>query len=199
MDDTLTTLLNADRLTEVVDIGANPIDGDPPYKSMLEQGLCRVTGFEPQVEALAELERRKGPNERYLPYAVGDGQTHTLRLCRASGMSSLLQPDMESLALFDALKPLAEVTQRLSLDTHRLDDITEVSHCDWLKIDIQGSELSVFQSGRSTLQNAVVIQTEVSFVALYKLGRDRHRAAAARICSSLLCRGKKMADCTGCD
>lgn len=73
-------LLKPQRLTEIADIGANPIDGDPPYKPLLEAGLCRVTGFEPQREALAELQRRKGANERYLPYAVGDGGIHTLRI-----------------------------------------------------------------------------------------------------------------------
>jgi hypothetical protein len=51
---TLTQLLCPARLTEVVDIGANPIDGDPPYRTMLHQGLCRVTGFEPQPEALQQ-------------------------------------------------------------------------------------------------------------------------------------------------
>ena len=66
-------LLAPQRLTEVVDVGANPIDGDPPYARMLLAGLCRITGFEPQEVALLELQRRKGPNERYLPYAVGDG------------------------------------------------------------------------------------------------------------------------------
>jgi hypothetical protein len=71
------------RLTDVVDIGANPIDGEPPYTSMLAEGLCHVTGFEPQQEALVELQRMKGPNERYLPYAVGDGDAHTLNICRA--------------------------------------------------------------------------------------------------------------------
>ena len=34
-----------------------PIDGDPPYKAMLAAGLCEVTGFEPQAEALARLEK----------------------------------------------------------------------------------------------------------------------------------------------
>ena len=34
---------------DVVDIGANPIDGDPPYRLLLDAGLCRVTGFEPQL------------------------------------------------------------------------------------------------------------------------------------------------------
>jgi len=58
-------LLSPQRLTDVVDIGANPIDGEPPYTSMLAEGLCHVTGFEPQQEALVELQRMKGPNERY--------------------------------------------------------------------------------------------------------------------------------------
>ncbi len=44
----LLDLLKPQRITEIVDIGANPIDGDPPYKRLLEYRLCRVTGFEPQ-------------------------------------------------------------------------------------------------------------------------------------------------------
>ena len=50
------------RLVEVVDVGANPIEGDAPYKGLLQAGLCRVTGFEPQEAALAELKALKGPN-----------------------------------------------------------------------------------------------------------------------------------------
>ena len=38
MSRNLYELLNPLRLTEVVDIGANPIDGDPPYKPMLDAG-----------------------------------------------------------------------------------------------------------------------------------------------------------------
>ena len=76
------------RLTEIVDIGANPIDGDPPYKAMLKAGLCRVTGFEPQERALAELQAKRGPNERYLPYVIADGNTHVLQICRHSGLTS---------------------------------------------------------------------------------------------------------------
>ena len=51
----LCDILKPRRLTEVVDIGANPIDEEPPYKTMLADGACRVTGFEPQAEALAAL------------------------------------------------------------------------------------------------------------------------------------------------
>ena len=96
----LLELLKPERLTAIVDIGANPIDGDPPYKKMLEAGLCHVTGFEPQRQALDELLRNKGSHEHYLPYAVGDGKPHTLNICKASGMTSLLEPDKNILELF---------------------------------------------------------------------------------------------------
>jgi len=135
---------------------------------MLAAGLCRVTGFEPQQEALLELQTKKGPNERYLPYAVGDGDAHTLNICLASGMTSLLEPDPATLGLFEVLKPLGEVIERVPLQTRRLDEISEIQHLDFLKIDIQGGELAVFKGGKAKLAEAVAIQTEISFVTLYK-------------------------------
>jgi FkbM family methyltransferase len=164
----LSDLLAPKRLTEVVDIGANPIDGTPPYALMLSAGLCRVTGFEPQEDALLELQRRKGPNERYLPDAVGDGGEHLLNVCVAPGMTSLLEPDPKTLALFDVLKRLGEVTDQIPVQTRRLDDIAEIEQLDFLKIDIQGSELAVFRNGTAKLSRTVAIQTEVSFVTVYR-------------------------------
>ena len=161
-------LLAPGRLTEVVDVGANPIDGDPHYASMLAAGLCRVTGFEPQEEALLALQQAKGPNEHYLPYAVGDGGAHTLNICVASGMTSLLEPDPATLGLFDYLRPLGEVTRRVPVQTRRLDDIAEIRQLDFLKIDVQGGELAVIQGGAVKLSQAVAVQTEVSFVTLYR-------------------------------
>ena len=168
MSKKLKEILQPQQITQVLDIGANPIDGDPPYKKMLEDGLCAVTGFEPQAAALEELLRKKGPNERYLPYAVGDGKSHVLNVCRWSGMTSLFEPDPAAFSVFELLRPNAEVINRESIDTHRLDDLHEVSHLDFLKIDIQGGELAVFQSGREKIKTAVAIQTEVSFITLYK-------------------------------
>jgi FkbM family methyltransferase len=168
MSKKLQTLLQTKKLTQILDIGANPIDGDPPYKKMLSLGLCKVTGFEPQKQALLELKQKKGPNERYLPYAIGNGETQTLNICRWSGMTSLYEPDPASFNVFELLKPNAEVIAQEKIQTKRLDDLQEVEHIDFLKIDIQGGELSVFQSGRNKLSDAVVIQTEVSFITLYK-------------------------------
>ncbi|WP_089603981.1 FkbM family methyltransferase [Acinetobacter piscicola] len=161
-------LLQPLRLTEIVDIGANPIDGDPPYKTLLQSKLCRVTGFEPQVEALATLNQQKSELEQYLPYAIGDGNTHTLKICQYSGMTSLLEPNQNTLDNFVALKTNATVLERISIPTSQLDDIQEIQQLDFLKIDIQGTELSVFRSGREKLNNAVAIQTEISFVTIYE-------------------------------
>ena len=59
----LLQLLKPARLTEIVDIGANPVDGEPPYRPMLAaKNLCRLTGFEPQQDALDALLKKKGQN-----------------------------------------------------------------------------------------------------------------------------------------
>jgi FkbM family methyltransferase len=166
--DALVELLRPTRLTAVVDVGANPIGSDPPYKKMLAAGLCTVVGFEPQAAALAELERRKGPHERYLPYAVGNGGEQSLHVCRENGMTSLLEPDPDHLALFDRFTGFGAVERVIRVETRRLDEIEEIQDTDFLKIDAQGSELSVFESGRARLARAVVVQTEVSFVTLYR-------------------------------
>jgi FkbM family methyltransferase len=164
----LRNLLSPQRLTDVVDVGANPVDDEPPYAPLLAAGLCRVTGFEPQPDALLELQRRQGPAENYLPYAVGDGGAHTLHVCDASGCTSLLEPDPAALDAFEYFKTYANVNDRIAVQTARLDDISEIQHLDFLKIDIQGGELAAFQGGRAKLAEAVAVQTEISFVPLYK-------------------------------
>ena len=166
--DLLTEILGPRRLTAIVDVGANPIDGAPPYKAMLAAGLCEVTGFEPQAEALARLEKSKGPRERYLPYALGDGAEHTLNICALEGMTSLLVPDPAHLALFNLFPIWGTVKSQIPVTTRKLDDIAEIAHLDFLKMDIQGAEREVLAHGRGKLEETVVIQTEVSFIPLYR-------------------------------
>ncbi len=123
-------LVAPQRLTDVVDVGENPIDSQPPYTPMLAAGLCRVTGFEPQHEPLLALQRNEGPHECYLPYVVGDGDTHTLNICRGFGMTSLLEPDPAALHVFEYLKTSAQVIERVLVEARRLDDIAEGQHLD---------------------------------------------------------------------
>lgn len=169
MADKLAELLEIERIPTVVDIGANPLDGgDPPYKPLLDKYLCNVIGFEAQESILMALQKRNRPHETYLPHVVGDGEPATLYVCKAGGMSSILKPSIERLASFNDLTDLGEVLEEVPVQTVRLDDIAEIEHLDYLKIDIQGGEREVFSGGAAKLAGCVVIQTEVAFAQTYE-------------------------------
>jgi FkbM family methyltransferase len=102
----------------------------------------------PQASALAELNLRKGPNESYFPYALGDGKAHTLNLCAYSGWTSIFVPSACALDVFSLFKHNARIVDRMPIATRRLDDLAEVDDIDFLKIDIQGGELGVFVHGQ---------------------------------------------------
>ena len=152
----------------VVDIGANPIDGTPPYAGLLKRGLVKLIGFEPQQDALQKLQAMKGPNETYLPHAVGTGERTKLYVCQASGMTSTLKPNNQMLNHFQGYPIWGKVKSVEEIDTVRLDDVATIEKIDWLKIDIQGGELNVFKNAEKLLKNTLVIQTEVNFIQLYE-------------------------------
>ena len=161
-------LLPRHRPVEIVDVGANPVNGAPPYQALLDDSMAHVTGFEPEAKAFAALGPLNSETRRYLPYALGDGNEHALFVCWGDGMSSLLEPDVAHLELFNLFPEFGRVVDTVPVQTHRLDDIDEVDKVDFLKIDIQGGELAVFQNGRAKLADAVTVHTEVSFMTLYQ-------------------------------
>lgn len=154
---------------KIVNIGANPSDGhQPPYAAMLEAGAAEVVGFEPNRTALDELNAAKGPNETYLPHAIGDGRRHNLNICFAPGMTSLLTPNQEVLKLFHAFPAWGEVLSTEEVDTVRLDDVPETAGAEMLKIDIQGAELMAMSNAEARLRDLLVIHTEVEFLPMYR-------------------------------
>lgn len=133
----LQRVVTAPRLTSIVDVGASPIDGDPLYGGVLDDVLCRVTGFEPQPEALARRRAGAGPLGAYLPAVVGDGGVVQLHVAAASGVTSLLKPDPHRLSLFSGFPGWGEVIEVVELATTRLDDVPDLDEFDMLKIDVQ--------------------------------------------------------------
>jgi FkbM family methyltransferase len=91
-----------------------------------------------------------------------------LNICSAEGMSSKFKPDSEMLKIFHPFDIWGQVVSQQKVLTKTLDSISEIEQLDFLKIDIQGGELSVFQNGKKKLANTVVIRTEVSFIPLYE-------------------------------
>jgi len=162
------TILDGLPAVKIVDIGANPIDGDPPYAALLRSGHAEVVGFEPNRAALDVLRQKKGPHETYLPHAIGDGKRHTLHLTQAPGMSSLLEPNPDLLTLFHGFPDWSRVVRTEPVDTVRLDDVPETAGVDLIKIDIQGAELMALSNATARLATTLVIQTEVEFVPMYR-------------------------------
>jgi FkbM family methyltransferase len=163
----LVAMLSPARLTRIVDVGANPIEANP-YEGLLKSGLCEVWGFEPQEDAFARLTEMAGPHEHYVQAAVGDGSEGMLHVCRGQGYTSLLPPNRNTI---DTLKRFAHgmtILQTVPMKTRRLDDIGEVPEFDLLKIDVQGSEVAVFENARARLAQATVVISEVAVIPLYE-------------------------------
>ena len=164
----LASLLEIKSPIDIVDIGANLVDGEAPYKPLLDSGLAHVYGFEPNPDALARLNAIKGQNETYFSNAVYDGAQQELRVCESQGMTSLLEPNINLLSYFHGFPEWGKVVERISIPTVRLDDFSEIKNLDYLKIDIQGGELEVFRNGTNRLKECLVIQTEVEFLPMYE-------------------------------
>jgi FkbM family methyltransferase len=153
----------------VADVGAAFLGEQPPYLPLLERQLGRLTGFEPDAQEAAGLADKLGPRATLLPYALGDGDEHTLHICQPGlGMTSLLEPDPETLGFFNLFPDWGRVVATEPVQTRRLDDVEEVDQIDYLKMDVQGSELPILENGRGKLADAVAIQLEISFIPLYK-------------------------------
>lgn len=153
---------------KIVDIGASAIDGAPPYAALLESTEAEVIGFEPDPEAWQELQKTKRPNELYLPFALGDGRTHELKICAAPGMTSLLEPNLEILQLLPGFAEWGRVRERMPVDTRRLGEMPEAKDVDYLKLDVQGAELLILRHAGDRLREACVIHVEVEFLRLYR-------------------------------
>jgi hypothetical protein len=83
-------------------------------------------------------------------------------------MTSLLKPNRKVLDNLWKLKDLGKIVETREIKTIRLDDIREIDYFDFLKLDIQGSELAVLKNGREKLKRCLAIDLEVSFMPLYE-------------------------------
>ncbi len=153
---------------QVVDVGASPIDGDPPYQPLLRMDKVDLVGFEPDEKQFAALQTLGEPRATFLPNAIGDGAEHVLHVCSLPGMTSLFEPDLEVLEHFHGFGDWARVVEKRPLRTRRLDEVSEAHGCDYLKIDVQGGELAVLQNAPEVLADCLVVHLEVQFVPFYK-------------------------------
>ncbi len=166
MFDLFQFLGDEDSVITILDVGA-AFTQEPPYQHLLDIKRAKVIGFEPDERACLELSARFGSPHRFFPYFIGDGKPGTYWETNWGPTGSIFEPN---LALLDKFQLLAEVTKPVAthiVSTRRLDDMHEIDDVDFVKIDVQGSELGIFQNAKRVLGSALLIQTEVSFVESY--------------------------------
>lgn len=152
---------------EILDVGASLNDA-PPYQSLVDAGRARITGFEPDPEECEKVRGKYGETHRFFPYFVGDGRPAAYHETNWVLTGSLYEPNTPLLEKFQNLAELTTPVASHRVSTTRLDDMREIGDVDFIKIDVQGSELPVFRNALKALSTALLIVTEVEFVELYR-------------------------------
>jgi FkbM family methyltransferase len=165
----LRQILGETERINVMDIGASCIAEVPVYKAMLDDGLAHLNAFEGDERHIQKIREVYGEGVTVFNEFLSNGSSATLFLAtEESGMTSLLKPDLTALRFFNGFEEFGRVHRTEKIKTRRLDDVAGLPAIDFLKMDIQGSELSVLKNGRRTLKECVAIQLEVSWICLYE-------------------------------
>lgn len=159
--------LRLDRNLSILDIGANPIN-EPTYHALKTEKMCDVIGFESQKDAFDELQSAKQSNEIYINAAVGDGTTQNLYIYQMSGFTSFYKIYEQAITAIRGLWKSTREQDVVPIATTPLDDIDEVNHVDLLKIDVQGAESQIIQSGKNKLSDLVAVIIELRYFRLYE-------------------------------
>jgi len=154
---------------KIIDIGAMSLgQGTEPYNRLMKRGIADIIGFEPVQMECDKLNAMANDRYTYLPYFIGDGSVRTFYQCNYSMTSSLYEPNTPLLDKFQNIENLTRVIKTEKVQTRRLDDIPEVCNADYLKVDVQGGEVDVYNGASQLLKDIILIHTEVVFVPLYK-------------------------------
>jgi FkbM family methyltransferase len=140
------------------------------YNPLLDLSDADIIGFDPLQDRLRERAKVEQPSGdgtlTLLPYAIGDGAEHTLYVLNEDASSSLYPLDAGRIAHFNHLSTF-RVQRTETITTHRLDDVLPPGPVDFLKLDVQGSELAVLQSAEKTLAGTGVVHCEAEFSPIY--------------------------------
>ena len=173
--DTLAEILGAaehDLRFTMLDIGALPFSGvDEPYRRLLDVFPgSQIVAFELDAGLCRALNAKLPPSVRYHAVALGRAEeTRPLYHTVSAMCTSLYRPNEALLRRYhnldDAMLRSIGSVETMSLDRFAADH--GVLDVDFVKIDVQGGELDVFEGGTRTLRDVAAIVTEVEFVPLY--------------------------------
>lgn len=156
----------------ILEIGAVPLEGhDENFYQLLDLFPgSKIFGFELDDELCRELNKNAKHGLHYFPTALGrTEETRQLYETVHPMCSSLYRPNEEFLSQYDKMD-VAMLKKVSSIETISLDRFAQdnfIQDIDFIKIDVQGAELDIFQGGTNTLKDVVMVVSEVEFVPLY--------------------------------
>jgi len=156
----------------ILEIGALPVEGQmEPFHLLLDIFPdSRIMAFEVDKELCDELNQKAKGGIRYYPVALGrTEETRKFYVTNHPMCSSLYRPNEKLINLYNNMN-VAMLKYVESVETVSLDHFTRennIGSVDFIKIDIQGAELDVFQGGSTTLNEVVAIVSEVEFIHQY--------------------------------
>lgn len=153
---------------KIVDVGALPLPGTKEtYAQVMERKNATVIGFEADAAGCRALTEKYGPPHRFLPFVIGDGKSAVFHRNTEVMTSSLYKPNMNLIPHFTGLEDVIVPESSQPVQTHTLDEVVDWDELDFLKMDVQGAELSVLKGCSRLLPTTLVVQTEVEFVEIY--------------------------------
>lgn len=163
------SLIKCNSQINLMDIGASCINETPIYKILIDEGLAHLNAFEGDQRQIEKIKETYGENATVFPHFISDGTEKTLYVAsEITGMTSLLKPDPKALKFFNGFEYFGRIEKEERVSTSKLDDVGDLKQIDFLKMDIQGSELDVLKHGTKILQKCVAIQLEISYICLYE-------------------------------
>ena len=156
----------------ILEIGALPLEGQKePFHQLLDIfPESRIIAFEVEKNLCEKLNQKAKKGLRYFPVALGRAEERRPFYVTNHPMCcSLYKPNEKLISLYNnmevAMLKAVESIETVSLDYFAKEN--NIESVDFIKIDIQGGELDVFQGGTDTLKDVVAIVSEVEFVPHY--------------------------------
>ena len=155
----------------ILEVGARPAgEADEPFHAL--PGLfprASILALEPDARLCETLNRTARAGMRYLPQALGRRtETRPFYLTRSPLCNSLYSPDPKMIERYSGLEAMT-LESVSSVTTAGLDELARGARLrpDFIKIDVQGAELEIFEGGPEVMSNVLGVVTEVGFVRLY--------------------------------
>ena len=156
----------------ILEIGAVPLEGAPePFHQLLDLFPgSNILAFEVDKDLCERLNKTSRPGLKFFPTALGrTEETRPFYETKHPMCCSLYKPNERLISLYNNFE-VAQLKSEGSIETVSLDFFAKennIQSADFIKIDIQGAELDVFQGGRNILSQIVAMVCEVEFIPHY--------------------------------